>query len=1811
LLADSNTFSGTNTFSTAINGSITGNAGTVTNGVYTTTFGGLFAGQLAGTTTDALAEGSTNLYYTSARATANFVSSLAATTSVASITTLPNLSILSSQVSDLATTINAAYPFQGAGNSTSTLTQFNGGLTAYASTTIGNGTAAGGLTINGGATTTGNAYVAGNAGIGMSDTSFAKLAVNATAVADGSELVTNGGFTGSATGWTLQSSCSTYSSNQVTVFYDAGCQADTDSPYLSTDVALVSGHVYRLTFDVTTNGDQPYVYFDNDSYSSGAFSDGAQTVTFTADYTGTDTLYFDSENYTTDAGWSLDNVSLREMSTVLPAFVAYDYLGATTTVLGDISNNTAIGHNALLAVTGADNIGIGYSAGYGASNASGSNFFGNSAGYNAANAVDSNFFGRNAGKGADSATVSNFIGLGAGLDAYYAANSNFIGNGTGNGATNAANSNFLGQAAGNAATDAPNSNFIGAYAGYDATSAAKSNFFGLNAGNSATGASDSNFFGNGAGYGAANAKYSNFIGSSAGGSAQNASSSSFIGDFAGYNAANAAHSIFIGSNAGNNDAVDNTSGGTSIAIGQFAGTGGFSNSIAVGRGVINSATQQLNIGNVLYATGIYNSDVQSSAAAAGGKFGIGTTTPGSILSVQGVANFTPATSTFYATGGINLAGGCFAVNGACLSSGSSFAYPFPSNATSTKLTFSGGLLSLASTTIGNGTAAGGLTVNGGATTTGDLLVQGSATTTNLGFTNATGDSLSLASSLTVDSAGSANLRLDRGATSNYSLQAFTTNGADQWTLGLRNDSTNNFYIHDAVNGTNPVTIKQGGDLLLAPGGNVGIGTTSPSQALSVSGNGLFSGNLTAANITATGTLTVSGTSGTSTIALGQGFAVGNTFLVQQGSGNVGIGTTGLIANHALTVSGNEYLGGGLGVGGSNTTPGSAYVYGSAGDATSFTVNAPNISSAAAFNLSAPIGTKAFAITATGENLARGMFYVDGSYGIGPGGNTYGRDTYISRSSTSTLLVSSDMATGAATLSVTGSIGVGTTSPYAKLSVVGDAVLSGSSPTLTLSDTGGNSFNTIQNASGALQFNTGSGNSIVFQQAGVEAARFLTGTRAFGIGTTSPSQALSVSGNGYISGGFGIGMPPAAAGGLYFNRAGNDPFFTWYENGANIGQIRADSTRGGIYFADTTGGTTYFQVNTSGSGAGNVGVGTTTPGSLLSIGNAGGINFTTATSSFNTTGGINIKSGCYAVNGTCLSTGGSSFAYPFSLAGNATSTLTQFNGGLTAYASSTIGNGTAGLTVSGNATTTGNLLVQGSIGIGSSVLGGTLGILQNTNSGILIQGSSGVNFGNASFSLYNAAQDSQWSIAAGGGKFSLYDDLNGAGPFTIESGAAANSLYISSTGNVGMGTSSPFATLSLQKSYGSANTTLFAVSSSTNSGGTAADTLFSVDSAGNTTVGNASSAGDAIIQVAGDANAWSIGYKSSDKSFNIASSTSFSGTSALSIAKNGNATFTGSGGTCTINGSGACTSDIRLKTNIATTTGQDALDRLSKLDAITYNWTDPSLDQSQRLGVVAQEVQKVFPQLVGSTTVNFMGVPGTYLTVDYGGLAAPLIAAVNELNLRTGFLATTTATSTPDALANGPFAAASDWLKSALASALNAIGDVAQAGVRNVGAAIYATAGTFNQLFAQTITADTVKAKELCLEDVCINKTQLQNLLNQQSSGGSTGGSSAQSPAPAPQDTTASAASEASSTPEAASEPAAPVSADMGSSTTADSSSGTAAPDTTASRPAAPATDTTAATDAPADAAPATTDTSAAPAPAPAPAPATGGESGTI
>ena len=86
------------------------------------------------------------------------------------------------------------------------------------------------------------------------------------------------------------------------------------------------------------------------------------------------------------------------------------------------------------------------------------------------------------------------------------------------------------------------------------------------------------------------------------------------------------------------------------------------------------------------------------------------------------------------------------------------------------------------------------------------------------------------------------------------------------------------------------------------------------------------------------------------------------------------------------------------------------------------------------------------------------------------------------------------------------------------------------------------------------------------------------------------------------------------------------------------------------------------------------------------------------------------------------------------------------------------------------------------------------------------------------------------------------------------------------------------------------------------------------------------------------------------------------------------------------------SDARLKTNVAPLT--DALNRLTLIRGVTFDWNQASqalISSTGRreIGVLAQEVEAVFPELVTDQQ-------GGYKTVAYEKLTAVLIEAVKEL-----------------------------------------------------------------------------------------------------------------------------------------------------------------------------------------------------------------------
>ena len=95
---------------------------------------------------------------------------------------------------------------------------------------------------------------------------------------------------------------------------------------------------------------------------------------------------------------------------------------------------------------------------------------------------------------------------------------------------------------------------------------------------------------------------------------------------------------------------------------------------------------------------------------------------------------------------------------------------------------------------------------------------------------------------------------------------------------------------------------------------------------------------------------------------------------------------------------------------------------------------------------------------------------------------------------------------------------------------------------------------------------------------------------------------------------------------------------------------------------------------------------------------------------------------------------------------------------------------------------------------------------------------------------------------------------------------------------------------------------------------------------------------------------------------------------------------------TLSGAGAFTavgnvtafSDARVKTNIKTI--DNALSKVLALRGVTYNRTDLE-DKSEQIGVIAQEVKEILPQVVIEETDRY--------SVAYGNIVGVLIEAIKE------------------------------------------------------------------------------------------------------------------------------------------------------------------------------------------------------------------------
>jgi hypothetical protein len=95
----------------------------------------------------------------------------------------------------------------------------------------------------------------------------------------------------------------------------------------------------------------------------------------------------------------------------------------------------------------------------------------------------------------------------------------------------------------------------------------------------------------------------------------------------------------------------------------------------------------------------------------------------------------------------------------------------------------------------------------------------------------------------------------------------------------------------------------------------------------------------------------------------------------------------------------------------------------------------------------------------------------------------------------------------------------------------------------------------------------------------------------------------------------------------------------------------------------------------------------------------------------------------------------------------------------------------------------------------------------------------------------------------------------------------------------------------------------------------------------------------------------------------------------------------SSGTTYVSGSIQNLSDRRLKRDIAPL--GPSLERVLRLQGVYYHWVDEKIGSGLQIGLIAQDVEAVFPEMVSATHEGTKGV-------DYARLVAPLIEAVKDL-----------------------------------------------------------------------------------------------------------------------------------------------------------------------------------------------------------------------
>ena len=430
--------------------------------------------------------------------------------------------------------------------------------------------------------------------------------------------------------------------------------------------------------------------------------------------------------------------------------------------------------------------------------------------------------------------------------------------------------------------------------------------------------------------------------------------------------------------------------------------------------------------------------------------------------------------------------------------------------------------------------------------------------------------------------------------------------------------------------------------------------------------------------------------------------------------------------------------------------------------------------------------------------------------------------------------------------------------------------------------------------------------------------------------------------------------------------------------------------------------------------------------------------------------------------------GGGFAFPFTTQAdwgthNATSTILGFKAGFYSLASSTIGNNTtgSGLTIFGGATTTGQLLALGSTTL--QLFTGTAGTTTNL-------ASTNLSVTGITSSLLKTNTVGTLLAAIAGTDY--LSSMTFSWPWTRQAdGSHATSTLASFFGGIFTNASSTLASTTM--------TTLLATNGTT--------TNLAVTNA--LDVGLSTGTGDAVFQFAGDSNAWSMGYYSTDKTFRIASSTNLTANVYFQIGKSGTTTLNSGVGAVVGTDQSLCidgttfeltrqagdtcaASSARYKHDIVPL-GIEGLGLLRTFNPVSFVYNNDA-SSTVHWGFIAEEMASTSPQLAAFND------DGSAQTINLTGITSVLVKSMKELDLNLATIASNTASSTPasQSFAEKFFDNVFSRIRTWLASAANGI----------------------EKFFAKEVHTDTLCVKKSDGSEICVTGDQLATLLA--NSGGS-------------------------------------------------------------------------------------------------------------